>query len=200
MRRFAGRDQGRFPPGPRTVRRRATAPHHPPSEPAYRPAGLCRRWRQEPLTVGLVGQRLPGPAHVRHYRDPTGARGPQHGRHRGRPHPTAGWNQRCDRVPSVLFDGRATAWHSQQSCTVPERTTTDTTSSRELRRSPSSQVTAAPDLALGAGDQFVEACVGLAVPAGRSVPGRGGPERRRRPRPDGSGAHRYTLGTRAAGK
>jgi hypothetical protein len=41
-------------------------------------------------------------------------------------------------------------------------------SSRELRRSPSSQVTAAPDLALGAGDQFVEACVGLAVP-GRPI-------------------------------
>jgi hypothetical protein len=34
---------------------------------------------------------------------------------------------------------------------------------------------------------LVEACIGLAVPGGRSVPGRGGPERRRRPRPDGTG-------------
>jgi hypothetical protein len=40
----------------------------------------------------------------------------------------------------------------------------------------------------------------LPGPAGRSVPGRGGPERRRRPRPDGSGARRYTVGTRGAGR
>jgi hypothetical protein len=38
----------------------------------------------------------------------------------------------------------------------------------------------------------------LPCPAGRSVPGRGGPERRRRPRPDGTGARGYTVGTRGA--
>jgi hypothetical protein len=48
-----------------------------------------------------------------------------------------------------------------------------------------------------------QACIGLGCPAGRSVPGRGGPERRRRPRPDGTGpsvrtgsvAHRDYRGT-----
>jgi hypothetical protein len=34
----------------------------------------------------------------------------------------------------------------------------------------------------------------LPCPAGRSAPGRGGPERRRRPRPDGTGTHRSVLG------
>jgi hypothetical protein len=134
------------------------------------------------LTVGLVGQRLPGPAHVRHYRDPTGARGPQHGRHRGRPHPTVRveptvrpGSQRhlrrpCHRVAftAVLHGPRADNHGQPQS-------------SRELRRSPSSQVTAAPDLALGAGDQFVEACVGLAVP-GRPI----GPWSRRTGAPEAS--------------
>ena len=40
----------------------------------------------------------------------------------------------------------------------------------------------------------------LPCPAGRSVPGRGGPERRRRPRPDGTGAQRCGGYTEPAGR
>jgi hypothetical protein len=43
------------------------------------------------------------------------------------------------------------------------------------------------------------ASIGLAVPGRRSVPGRGGPERRRRPRPDGTGTPRSVLGPWRAG-
>ena len=39
----------------------------------------------------------------------------------------------------------------------------------------------------------------LPCPAGRSVPGRGGPERRRRPRPDGTGRPRSVLGPHHVG-
>jgi hypothetical protein len=70
----------------------------------------------------------------------------------------------------------------------------------DLDRSLSSQVTAAPDLALGAGGQLVEACIGLAVP-GRPI----GPWSPRTGAPKASatgrdGARRYTMGTRGAGR
>jgi hypothetical protein len=67
-----------------------------------------------------------------------------------------------------------------------------------LRRSSSGQVAILPDLALQARGRLVEACIGsLPCPAGRSVPGRGGPERRRRPRSDGTGSTGATLGPHA---
>jgi hypothetical protein len=56
---------------------------------------------------------------------------------------------------------------------------------RDLRRLSSDQVTIILELALQAGSRLVEACIGLAVPGRPIGPGRGGPERQRRPRPDG---------------
>jgi hypothetical protein len=69
----------------------------------------------------------------------------------------------------------------------------------DLRRCPPSQVTISPDLALGAGGRWLGLASALPCPAGRSVPGRGGPERRWRPRPDGNRAERYMLGTHPTG-
>jgi hypothetical protein len=68
---------------------------------------------------------------------------------------------------------------------------------RDLRRSPFPKVTILPDLALQAGSRWSRLGSALPCPAGRSVPGRGGPERRRRPRPDGTGpdAHEIAHGT-----
>jgi hypothetical protein len=89
-------------------------------------------------------------------------------------------------IATFVLAGRATSVPFTAVLTGPEQTATDnTTSGINLRRSPMAQLEILPDLALQAGSRLVEACIGLAVPARPIGPGRGGPERRRRPRPDG---------------
>jgi hypothetical protein len=93
------------------------------------------------------------------------------------PHPTVEVRAKTPRCAEVTFAGRAI--HSG-----PDRSPADNHGQRErrldLRRSSSSQVTAAPDLASGAGGRFRPAYGRLVVPVGRSCSCRGGPERRRR--------------------
>jgi hypothetical protein len=106
------------------------------------------------------------------------------------PHPTV-------RVEPTARPG--TRRHPRRPChkraihSSPERSRADNhgqpRSSFDLRRSPSSRVTAAPDLALGAGDRLVEACIGLAV-SGRPIwslvaedPSASGVRRRTTPEP-----------------
>jgi hypothetical protein len=74
--------------------------------------------------------------------------------------------------------------HKRAIHSSPERSRADNHGQRQsccdLRRSPPSQVTIWPDLALGAGGHMVEACIGLAVP-GRPI----GPWSRRTGAPEG---------------
>jgi hypothetical protein len=111
-------------------------------------------------------------------------------------------SQRHHAVPEPSSLSVPLACHSQQSQAVPSghpRTTP-----RRPRPAPSlsSQVTLLPDLALQAGGRFSRRCDRpcRARPAD-PVAGRGGPERRRRPRPDGTGTPaRSVLGPQPTGE
>jgi hypothetical protein len=68
------------------------------------------------------------------------------------------------RPSDFLSVGRATSVPFTPVMTGPERTPTDNTTALDLRRAPSSQVTTAPDLALGAGGSRP---IGLLIVANR---------------------------------
>jgi hypothetical protein len=101
----------------------------------------------------------------------------------------------CD---TVVLAGRATTVPFTAVLTGHQRTIADNaTATSTCTRSLPSQVTSRADLALQAGGRWSRLASALPCPAGRSVPGRGGPERRRRPRPDGTGSTGATLGPHA---
>ena len=89
---------------------------------------------------------------------------------------------------AVVCAGRTTTVPFTTDASGPQRTPTDNpTAAMSCAVHSLAEVATPPDLALQAGGRWVDACIGLPCPAGRSVPGRGGPERRRRPRPEGTG-------------
>jgi hypothetical protein len=99
--------------------------------------------------------------------------------------------------------GRATTVPFAAVMVGPKRTTTVNTKATLTCAVPlPSQVTILPDLALQAGDRRSRPCLALPCPASRSgpksVPRRGGPKRRRRPRPGriGPPCLRASLGPR----
>jgi hypothetical protein len=111
------------------------------------------------------------------------------------PHPAVDLMPTAARPATVVLTGRAT--------TVPF-----TTDASGCKRTPTDNPTAAMTCAVRSLARWRSCPIwlckqevgwsrlasALPCPAGRSVPGRGGPERRRRPRPDGTASTGATLG------
>jgi hypothetical protein len=111
------------------------------------------------------------------------------------PHPAAKARANSAGVPASSSPAVPLACHSRRSRPVLSGQPRTTPRRLHLHRSLPTQVTTLPDLALQAGSRLVKALIGLAVP-GRPIQSlvAGGPERQRRPRPDGTGASRARGG------
>jgi hypothetical protein len=111
------------------------------------------------------------------------------------PHPAAKARANSAGVPASSSPAVPLACHSRRSRPVLSGQPRTTPRRLHLHRSLPTRVTTLPDLALQAGSRLVKALIGLAVP-GRPIQSlvAGGPERQRRPRPDGTGASRARGG------